>query len=96
MDKGEFVYQYCKIDKNGNVQTGSYFYKRKDINVNKLGFDVEGRVMIRGRLEDGSDFLQSTAANIEDWIPGSTKVFQGGEIQLFNPNVKLKDIVILK
>lgn len=78
------------------MQIGDYFYITKDININNLGFDPEGRVMIRVKLQEKSDFLQSTAADIEDWMPGSTKVFQGGEIQLFNSNAKLTDVTILK
>jgi len=96
VEKGEYLYQYCKIDAKGNLQIGDYFYTTKDININNLGFDAEGRVMIRVKLQEKSDFLQSTAADIEDWMPGSTKVFQGGEIQLFNPNTKLTDVTILK
>jgi hypothetical protein len=96
LKKGEYLYQYCAIDPNGKIKIGSYFYRDKNINVNQLGFDVEGRVMVRVKLDGDFNFLQSIAADIEDWVPNTGKVFQGGETQLFNPNVTLVDITILK
>ena len=75
--KGEYLYQYCKIDAKGNLQIGDYFYTTKDININNLGFDAEGRVMIRVKLQEKSDFLQAPQLILKIGCLEAQKVFQG-------------------
>lgn len=92
----DYLYQYAKINKDtGKPDVGSYFYDNENVDITKLGFDVQGRVKIKVKLVSNSDFLKSTAADIEDWAPNSTKIFDGGEIQLFNPNANYSEVTII-
>ena len=97
LNKDEYIYQYCLLDGNDNPIIGSYFYKNKNVNPERLGFDITNRKLIRMKINESVEFLESTAANINDWN-NTSKIFQGGEIQLFNPTAKIKvtDITILK
>jgi len=49
--------------------------------------------LVRFKVIESTEFLESTAANIEDWY-GSSKIFEGGELQLFNKNVKQSITII--
>lgn len=96
VNEGEKLYQLSYIDEDSGVpKVGSYYYNSLDVDHTKLGFDVSGRSMIELELNDSSNFLKSQAANIEDWNPGSDKVFQGGETQLFNPNANFGNVKIM-
>jgi hypothetical protein len=91
----EKVYQYSYLDRvTGEPKVGSYFYKDANVDPGKLGFDVGGRKMIETEVTTPSNFLRSSAANIEDWN-GSGAIFKGGETQLFNPNASLSKATIL-
>jgi hypothetical protein len=94
LNENEYVYQYCYIDDIGEPKIGNYYYKNENIDVSKLGFDVEDRVIVRIKLKNSTEFLESNAANIEDWS-GSPKIFEGGETQLFSPNVEFSEVTIL-
>lgn len=90
------LYQYSYLDrKTGQPKIGSYFYESPEVDPSKLGFDIEGRHMIEVTNGREDSFLRSTAANIEDWN-GSGKVFQGGEIQWFNPNAINNNVKVIK
>ena len=92
IERGTNLYQYSYISETtGEPKTGSYFYDNPEINPNNLGFDIKDRQMIRVELDQSSQFLRSTSANIEDW-EGSGNIFSGGETQLFNPNTQLINI----
>lgn len=96
-DQGKKLYRYSDIDVvTGLPKAGDYFYENINVDPNKLGFDIGSRKMIELNLSANTKFLRSTAADIEDWVPGSTKVFSGGEIQFFNTNVISNSIVIVK
>ncbi|MGH1470063.1 MAG: hypothetical protein ACRBCS_02640 [Cellvibrionaceae bacterium] len=96
LNKSDKIYQLSYIDEDtGTPKVGSYFYNSIDVDHTKLGFDVDGRTMVEIELEDTSNFLRSQAANIEDWNPGSKKIFQGGATQLFNPNANLGNTTIM-
>ena len=97
LNKGTKLYQYSYIDEDtGLPKTGSYFYSDSKVDASKLGFDVDDRKMYESSLEKTSELLKSKAANIEDWEPGSHKVFSGGETQLFNPNLTLSKPNLVK
>ena len=87
IQKDEYLYQYCKRDDNDVPIIGQYFYKSEGINPNKLGFDTTGRTLVKFKVTQSTEFLESNAATIDDWN-SSTKIFSGGEIQLFNKNAK--------
>lgn len=96
LSKGETIYQYSYLDRmTGQPKVGSYFYRTPDVDPGKLGFDVNGRRMIQTELSSPGTFLKSTASNIEDWN-GSDKIFEGGSVQLFNPNANLIKAAIIK
>ena len=95
LKKGDKLYQYSYIDRvTGKPKVGSYYYSNKNIDPEKLGFPIEGRKMVEIEIDQSSSFLQSKAANIEDWN-GSGKIFEGGETQLFNPNLVKSNINIV-
>ena len=94
--EGDKLYQYSYLDRvTGQPKVGSYYYGAKNVNVNKLGFDVDGRKMIEVKLGKSDSFLKSSAADIEDWN-GSNKIFPGGETQLFNPNASYSSVEVIK
>ncbi len=96
ISEGEKLYQYSYPDRvTGEPKIGSYYYGNKNVDPNKLGFDIKGRKMVEVETANKGSYLQSSAANIEDWN-GSGKVFEGGETQLFNPNVGSTNIKVLK
>lgn len=96
ISEGEKLYQYSYPDRvTGEPKIGSYYYGNKSVDPNKLGFDIKGRKMIEVETENKGSFLQSSAADIEDWN-GSGKIFEGGETQLFNPNMGSTNIKVIK
>ncbi|GAB1258003.1 hypothetical protein NBRC116494_25050 [Aurantivibrio plasticivorans] len=95
-EKGDKLYQYSYLDRTtGHPKVGSYYYSSEKIDPNGLGFEIDGRRMIELELDEPADFLQSAAANIEDWN-GSDQIFKGGETQLFNPNAVTTNIEVIK
>jgi hypothetical protein len=97
LEKGDKLYQYSYIDDDtGLPKTGSYFYNDANVDPSKLGFDINERKMYESSLENSGELLKSKAANIEDWEPGSSKIFSGGESQLFSPKLKLSDPKLVK
>ncbi|MFV1873554.1 MAG: polymorphic toxin type 46 domain-containing protein [Oleiphilus sp.] len=96
LQRTDKLYQYSYLDRvTGKPKVGSYYYTDKSVDVNKLGFEVGNRKMIELEIGESSDFLRSQAANIEDWN-GSGQIFTGGETQLFNPNVTLLNVGVIK
>lgn len=49
----------------------------------------------RVKISEKVDFLKSNTINIDDWN-NSKIIFEGGEIQYFNPKVNYTEITILK
>lgn len=84
--KGTVLEQWTYLDGAGKPKMGDYF-ALPGSDPTKLGIPLEGRVKTTVVLTEDTKFLQSTAANIENWNkPG--EMLKGGETQLFQSNVK--------
>lgn len=86
LKKGTKLEQWTYLDANGKPKLGDYFtFPGADPTI--LGIPLEGRVRTLNTLQEDTKFLQSKAADIENWTkPG--EMLKGGEIQLFQTNVK--------
>jgi RHS repeat-associated protein len=88
--KGTTLEQWTYLDANGNPKTGNY-YTLPGTDPKTLGIPLEGRVKTQVVLQEETNFLKSTASEVENWNkPGSGEMLQGGGNQLFNTKVKAK------
>lgn len=90
LEKGTVLEQWTYLDANGKPKLGNY-YTLPGTDPSTLGIPLEGRVKTTVVLQEATEFLQSTAGDIENWQkPGSGEVLKGGGTQFFQTNVKVQ------
>jgi hypothetical protein len=104
--KGKEMYQLATKNNDGTIRFGNYYFENVAEDVSKLGIgDLERikadkRIMVKVKFKEDVVFLQSKTANIEDFRPPYTEIFEGNGNQFFNPNAKdlidLNDYEIVK
>ncbi len=85
--KGTELEQWTYLDAQGNPKLGNY-YTLPGSDPRTLGIPLEGRVKTTVVLQEDTQFLQSTAADIENWTKAG-EILKGGGTQLFQTGVKI-------
>lgn len=87
------MYQVARLDDNGDLVYGSYYFNDINEDVTKLGIGdmnkiiKDEKILIEVTFNKETEFLKSRSVNIEDWND-TGEVFEGGVIQYFNNKAK--------